>query len=396
MASVKDILKIPKLRNSKVVAGHKGLDKNIRYVTVMEVPNIVKWLKGDDLLITSLYSIKDDIEKQCNLIRELSKSSCSCVAIKVGEYVDKIPEELKRIADECELPLIEIPYDLIYIDIIMSVMNLIFEERDSDSIVQKYIKDIIFDIYEDEKIMMEKGKLLGIDVNRDWFLAITLSFNEDEEIDENHVGSLKRVAKGISKYATNNNEFELNPYISTDKSVSIIFQSQSKDSIEKMLPYIEKECLIQVDKYLKNKKVFIGIGTIETNINGIKNSYFNSVKAIESGQIFKEENKIFYYKDMEMFCILNEVIGESRESLNNIVLKNVNDKELLNTLIKYYECNANLDETAAKLFVHKNTVKYRLQKIKEITGLDVKVHEDSFKLYLAVIANKMLLNSTKK
>ncbi|NOH16842.1 PucR family transcriptional regulator [Clostridium cochlearium] len=396
MATVREILAIPKLTNFKVVAGAKGLDKNVRHVTVMEVPNIVKWMKGDDFLITSLYSVKDDVKKQCEIIKDLSNSSCSCVAIKVGEYIEKIPKEIKHIANKCELPLIEIPYELSYIDIIMNVMHLIFEEGDTDSIIQKYIKDIIFDIYEDEKLMVQRGSLLGIDVDRDYFVAFTLKFDENEQINNRHMNCLKRVAKEISKYVTNNKNFGLSPYIEADRSVSIIFQSSLKSNLEKMLPYIEKEALAQVEHYLKGKKLFIGIGNIETNIEGIKNSYFNSIKAIKSGNIFKEKNKVFYYKDMEIYCILKEVIGECTEPLMNLVLKNVKDKDLLDTLIKYYECNANLDETAMELFIHKNTVKYRLQKIKEITGLDVKVHEDSFKLYLAVLANKILLNSTKR
>ncbi|WP_282804301.1 PucR family transcriptional regulator ligand-binding domain-containing protein [Clostridium tetani] len=250
MTTVREILRIPKLAKFKVVAGEKGLDKNIRHVTVMEVPNIVKWMKGDDFVITSLYSVKDDVKKQCDIIKDLSSSSCSCVAIKVGEYIEKIPKEIKHIANKCELPLIEIPYELCYIDIIMNVMHLIFEEGDTDSIMQKYIKDIIFDIYEDEKLMAQRGSLLGIDVNRDYFVAFTLKFDENEEINDSHMNCLKRVAKEISKYVKNNKNFELSPYIDADRSVSIIFQSSLKSNIEKMLPYIEKEALAQVEHYL--------------------------------------------------------------------------------------------------------------------------------------------------
>lgn len=395
MATVSDILKIPKLRSLKVVAGEKGLYKKIKHVTVMEVPNIGKWMKGNDFVITSLYAVKDDVKKQCNIIRELSELSCSCIAIKVGEYLNEIPKELKDIANECELPLIKIPYELTYIDIIMEAMQLIFQEKNHDSIIQKHIKNIIFDIYKKEKFIVSRGKFLGIDLENNYFGVFTLSFHDNEEVNECNMNCLKRLANEFSKHLTSHKDFDLSTYINVEKNVSIIIQSQFKENIEKILPYMEKEALIQTEHYLKDKKLFIGVGNIENGLKSIKNSYLNSIKAIKAGQIFKEKDKVFFYKDMEIYCVLKEVITECTDPLMNLVLKNIKDRNLLDTLIKYYECNTNLDETSMELFVHKNTVKYRLQKIKEMTGLDVKVHEDSFKLYLAVLANKILLNSTK-
>ena len=134
MVQVRDLMKLPALKGVELVAGAGGDSRKVEHVTVMEVPDIKQWLKGNDLLITSFYSVRKSEEAQCRLIRELS-DTCCCVAVKTGKYVDCISERVKRTADECGLPVFEIPFHIAYIDIIVSVMNLIFEDRGNSEIL---------------------------------------------------------------------------------------------------------------------------------------------------------------------------------------------------------------------------------------------------------------------
>ena len=64
--------------------------------------------------------------------------------------------------------------------------------------------------------------------------------------------------------------------------------------------------------------------------------------------------------------------------------------QLLETLTAYMECNGNISEVAELLHVHKHTVRYRLRRITELTGLDVAKFEDAAQLYLALRATELL------
>ena len=140
MAKVSDVLKLSVMRGVRVVAGEEGLFRKVEHVTVMEVPEIKRWLKGNDFLITSFYSVRKSEEDQCALIRDLA-DTCCCIAVKTGQYVKTVAESVKRAADEVGLPVLEIPGELAYIDIIVNVMNLIFEEEGNSEILEKYVKD---------------------------------------------------------------------------------------------------------------------------------------------------------------------------------------------------------------------------------------------------------------
>lgn len=395
MISVKNVLQLPALKDLEVVAGHNGLENKVGYVTVMEVPDITKWLEGNDFLITSLYSVRKDVRQQCELIEQLSKSACSCIAVKIGQYVKEISDELKETADRCKIPLLKIPYHVTYIDIIMSIMTAILEEKDMDIVIEKYIKDIIFDTYNEEGLMIERGRLLGVLVEEDFYIAMNLSFKEEFEPGQKELDNLVRVGRTLEQYAANHSGISSDALVLVKNHISIIFKSQSVEAISRSIFLIEKEALDQLNYYLQGIEVKIGFGTVEKNLKGIRSTYFNALKAIRTGSIFQPNKRVYNYEDMEMYCILNNIITDDTKQFSDKLLKEIANKELINTLNVYYECNANLEKTASFLYVHKNTIKYRLERIHEITGLDIKDNNDNFKLQLAILIEKIHKNSKK-
>ena len=143
---LENLLKIGGLRECKVVAGHKGIAKFVSIVTIMEVPDIVKWLKGNELLLTSLYPIKDDPVAQIQLIDKLYKAGTTALAIKTIRFVKEIPSEMIRKANEYGFTLIEIPEHINYLDILSPVMNAIFNKKivlqEDLEIASRYLNEI--------------------------------------------------------------------------------------------------------------------------------------------------------------------------------------------------------------------------------------------------------------
>ena len=122
-------MKLGKFRECEVVAGHEGLDKIIEHITVMEVPDIVDWLKGRELILTSLFAIKDDTDAQNLLIQQLYYAGVTALAIKPFHSMKYIPEEIIKSADKLGFPVIRIPDHVKYLDIISPVMQHIFDEK---------------------------------------------------------------------------------------------------------------------------------------------------------------------------------------------------------------------------------------------------------------------------
>lgn len=127
--TLQNAMKIGGLRECRIVAGHQGLLNTINNVTIMEVPDITRWLKGEELLLTTLYTIKDAPEAQRLLIQQLSQIKTAALAVKPYHFVGAIPEAILEEAEKYGLPVIEIPEKVSYLDILSPVMNTIFNNK---------------------------------------------------------------------------------------------------------------------------------------------------------------------------------------------------------------------------------------------------------------------------
>lgn len=385
MATVKDILSIPALRKLRVIGGEQGLNKRVSYVTVMEVPDIVKWLKGNDFIITSLYAFKDDIKEQIELIDKLADARCSCLAIKTGSYVKELDKLIIERADCRGLVLVEIPSETTYIEIIVNAMDKILEDRDIDFMIEKYMKDIIFNNYDDYEIILERGKLLGFNIRDSHTLAITLSINSkatDKDID-----LLRRTSKKIAKESDMLLKFTYNPVVTVGKRSTILFFTNEEKDIRNNLQNIFK----MINKYInedKLKDIKVGVGSIGKGLDSLKASYFNSLEVLKLGKVFKTEEFMYLYDELKVYLVLEKFLRENGHKIFDDIYREMDD-ELLLTLETFYSNNMDIVETGKELFIHKNTVRYRLKKIKDITGYDTSIFEHNFNLYLFLLYTKI-------
>lgn len=388
MAKVSDLFQLPIFKDIRMIAGSEGLNRKVEYVTVMEVPDIKRWLKGNDFLITSLYSVRKSEKEQCDLIRELS-DTCCCIAVKTGEYVDIIPESVKEIANRYALPILEIPRHITYIDLIIQVMNLIFEEEGSSVILEKYIKDILYENYSDEILMAERGRLFGFDVENNYFAAVNISFRKAYSPTKHEKKKLRFLCQSVKQFIKSSPNIRECHTVPFENSYVLFLESENENYLKRLLHAQITEQLFEKLWNGEIETLILGIGPVLPGMLGIRDSYSATFKAARVGQKLKSDQFVFFYDKMSTFCELEDFFSGGKGQNFAKVLDELQNQEMLDTLITYFESNNSIDETADKMFVHKNTVKYRLNRLQELTGLYLKNPDDNFQLYLAVLAKKL-------
>ena len=125
---MQDVMKLGKLNECEIVAGHKGLNRIVKHITIIEVPEVAKWLKGNELLLTTLYSVRNDEEGQISLIQKLNASGVSGLAIKPSQLVE-IPQSIIDSANALDFPILKIPVNIKYLDILTPVMNRLVNDK---------------------------------------------------------------------------------------------------------------------------------------------------------------------------------------------------------------------------------------------------------------------------
>ena len=153
----------------------------------------------------------------------------------------------------------------------------------------------------------------------------------------------------------------------------------------------------QMEDVLRNElyiRTVIGIGTVAEHLRGLADSYKEAQTAIDVGKVFDTEKSIINYENLG----IGRLIYQLPTTLCDIFLSEVFkkntidslDQETLFTINKFFENNLNVSETSRKLFVHRNTLVYRLEKIKKITGLDLRQFDHAIVFKVALMVRKYL------
>ena len=209
-----------------------------------------------------------------------------------------------------------------------------------------------------------------------------------------------------------------NPDIAAMDVITSLFPDKQKDFvininetdvvlIKEVRPNIDAKELHRIAKSIEdilNSELMItaaiGIGTVVGQLKDIAKSFKEAQVAIDVGRVFESEKSIISFENLgvgrliyqlpttlcEMF--LSEVFR--KESIDSL------DNETLFTIQKFFENSLNVSETSRKLFVHRNTLVYRLEKIKKITGLDLREFDHAIVFKVALMVKKYLVSRENK
>ncbi len=141
-------------------------------------------------------------------------------------------------------------------------------------------------------------------------------------------------------------------------------------------------------------KTVIGFGTVAEHLRNLADSYKEAQTAIDVGKVFDTERSIINYENLG----IGRLIYQLPTTLCDIYLTEVFkknsidslDQETLFTINKFFENNLNVSETSRKLFVHRNTLVYRLEKIRKLTGLDLREFDHAIVFKVALMVRKYL------
>ncbi len=165
--------------------------------------------------------------------------------------------------------------------------------------------------------------------------------------------------------------------------------STTCEDLEKIAATIEENLKTEL-----SIKTVIGIGTISDHLRELADSYKEAQTAIDVGKVFDTEKSIINYEKLGIGRLIYQLpttlceifLGEvfKKNSIDSL------DQETLFTINKFFENNLNVSETSRKLFVHRNTLVYRLEKIKKLTGLDLRQFDHAIVFKVALMVRKYL------
>ena len=199
--------------------------------------------------------------------------------------------------------------------------------------------------------------------------------------------------------------------------VRSIFPAKTKDfvtavdehSIILVKELREKETMDEIEKIAKmisdtlstelNVKVYISIGTVVSDLKDVSRSYKEAKMALEVGKIFENDKYIVNYEKLGIGRLIYQLPLSLckmfiKEVLHGLTMDDFDD-ETLATVNKFFENNLNVSETSRQLYIHRNTLVYRLDKLQKMTGLDLRNFDDAIIFKITLMVSKYMMYMDK-
>ncbi|MGI6578211.1 MAG: PucR family transcriptional regulator [Eubacteriales bacterium] len=178
----------------------------------------------------------------------------------------------------------------------------------------------------------------------------------------------------------------------SETDIALVKQVRKATSTKELITLAKSvEETINAELYIKT---VIGIGTIAQHLRDLAGSFKAAQVAIDVGKVFDTEKSIIAYDNLGIARLIYQLPTTLCEMfLTEVFKKNTIDSldsETIFTINKFFENNLNVSETSRKLFVHRNTLVYRLEKIKKLTGLDLREFDHAIIFKVALMVRKYL------
>lgn len=359
--TVRDLLKLPHFESVNVVAGHRGLDKPVTSVGILDYEYADGYtmkeqlFRKNDLVVSSLLFAKDNPKVLLDVLRELIELGTAGFAYK-SALIDLLPAEVLEMADKNCFPILKFGMDLYFEEFIFRAFENITMDHEIRE-KEKIIASLIAGTMPKEELRQAVKKIVPYSEDNLYCIYVArkkrMEYSNFERLYRGPTG-IKHIDDTVTISYFKNGYF-------------LIFTSQFED--EKW--YIDRFRDVMAHLDLNTDGGWIGCGTLVRSPEefdlGLQQAYFASICA----QLKRQQSQA--YQNIGVYKILLPNLGSPhqmsymRQFLFPILEKAEDGTdELLNTAIAYVSEDGDVGKVADRIYCHKNTVRYRLNKLHEL------------------------------
>ncbi|WP_019909740.1 PucR family transcriptional regulator [Paenibacillus sp. HW567] len=495
--TLRELMELKVLSKATVISGIQGLDRVVRFVDIMEVPDLKGWISEGVMLLTTAYSIRHDPSLLTELVYTLDQLGAAALAIKPARFLKEIPQGAIEASNICGLPIVEIPPEIPYTDITQPVMELLLGRQAmllrraeevyrtlttmvlensgiqavSDNVAE-FLKAPVALVNTERKVivsspsafdwsMAEEPLSWNIHVDRRTVARLLVDKKKLDEMEEVGIEQARLVfaLELMREKVAEDTEFRLrgnfidelltpplpsrheverrarqlgmNPEHKWEVAVIEGETAPNEETVNRLLDReARKRGVTPHAEFRSNRAVLFlptpdgrrfntagegeetwaatlegwlqdkaeGLGGYRTGVGtqeylwDIQTSYNEARKALSvARRLGQGAGGVTRYEEIEVYHLLEGLSGDGFAALFERKLGKLrqydqeHDSNMLLTFYHYLECRGSLIETANSLYIHRNSVKYRLERIRDITGFDLNDPREQFVCHLCLI-----------
>lgn len=366
----------------KLVGGKEGLGNYVRWVHLVENADVSPFLHGNEMVFMTGVGINDE-GHLLRFVEELIAKRCSALVINTGKYIKSIPQSVKDCCDINSLPLFTVPWEVKLIDITYDFCHRIVTGEEIETALATALRNLIFSPENEAgyKSTLERRSYFP---SSDYCVGVC-GFSKTELGDD----ELKKAATSAMQKVLNTSGRQFS-FFFQDKNLVTVCPDCKEEDVRKILSTFDTI----FNSGGEGATLTCGISPSKQGYAAISDGYRKAVMALKVATLHGEN--CVGYSDMGIYkllvhikdtSVLHEIYDETLGTLEEF--DSANGTDYMETLKRYLENDSSVQEVARITFVHRNTVNYKLRRIKEILGCELN-YEDKLRLMLSFFIKEFL------
>ena len=398
MVTCEDILNL-KLDGMQLIAGKKGLHRMVSWTYMVQTrPYADHMNRGNFALIVVDY-VRFDYEEAARSMEELNELGISGLAVSTVDDREDVPQSMIDRANELELPLFYIRWEgASFVDIAQSIGSLIVQTGVENKKTGDYLYNLLFGYEINDKYVEKISGQFGLDFSRPYRVGVIVidrkygvNLEQDEHTYEYYADCLNREVnnmEGSSMFMRFLNKFVL------------LFEARENKEIEHELE--------QILRRLDDKPQFKGLirstcilGAAYKDPRDFGQSYQEAKNLIAKKDILPnpKNKKVLSASSMGIYKYMfnsgnqAEILDYCNEKLRTLEeYDHANGTFLQDTLLAYYMNGFSVGKTAEALFIHRNSLQYRINKIEELLGMELDDYMEYLNLINCILIKRLMFS----
>lgn len=355
------------------------LNAVITSVNRIDSVDLKKLIHKNELIITTGVGMSECVKDCCELLDEIKQQGAAGLVINCGPYLKSIPAEIERHAEQQDIILLSMPWRIRIADMTKALFEQVLKQTRTASKVDLFIDDLLAERLGDTEIPLEIVTMLSANIIFDGTIIIV-----------KQTGTLKLDMSLFHDMTRALFSQKYDAFVSCVIGKMVVFIiNRAADPTALPLADFTKE-IYQIFEQ-KKLSVGIGIGCSYDKITDLVKSYQEALQVIAIVQN-QQKRWLYKYKDLGVYQFLFALRGSPllknfcEETLRTLwEYDRCNNKQYYEFLRVYLEENGHTNDIANRLYIHRNTVNYRVHRIEKILGRSLSNNLDKTSLSLALL-----------
>lgn len=343
-----------------LLAGRQHLDYVVTWVHMLEFTNVTEFFWGNELVVTSGYALQKE-EEMFRLIDTLESCRCTGLVINVGKYIQEVPGEVISYCEQRQFPLLIMPWEMYITEFVRDCCSLINQSSRDEELMAQAVLQVI---QSPQLAEASREKLEDYFHEENGFRMIAIWTERSRQ--PGGVSDQRRVLRLHTALRTFRFPYLVFRY---EKRFLVVLNEKSREAAEKAV----RRILRAIQSVFAGLPVHIGISDPADSYRQLADCFHGAISASRRAEL--QRQSVVWFQDMGFYKLLYSVpddallLGYYQEVMAPLLEHDrANHSVYTETLFRYLLYDGSLQEVASRMFTHRNTVNYRMGKIRELLG----------------------------